>query len=390
MPVERWAPVLADLAQVAERQQPLLRANLAHTFGRLGASMQEAATQARSAAELVTDPDRIAQALRTAGALDDAAARSLAAAQTTVDAPKLLGITNFKVASRHVAADLGETRAAVTRALDELAATPELAVPAWRNAPSADAATIAAQVADTRAAELARIAPGLTREELALARQPVLSGIERRVLGSRAVSEAVRVDVLGADRIPRTQNVILAPEHVSATDVGNYYLGHRTEFLRMSSAAAVRNPIYGPLIKHLGTIPVPDAGERSLTTTDAVRTATKALIDGRNVMIFPSGSVTGVPSTAPARRGAALLAIRTGTPVLPVGQFGLAASEQTFWGKLSAQLREAPRAAIAYGDPIPVHHLSASNPDDVLALTARIDEIQDQLSQLAREHVRSR
>ncbi len=126
-------------------------------------------------------------------------------------------------------------------------------------------------------------------------------------------------------------------------------------------------------------------------SASSLRASTGMLAEGQSLLVYPSGTVPMVSEIMPARRGAALLAIRTGTPVVPMGEFGTAvpsAYASTWTKQLATGPR--PRGAIAFGEPIPTHHLDPNDPRAVIALTAEIERRQHELSAVAREHVAAR
>lgn len=131
-----------------------------------------------------------------------------------------------------------------------------------------------------------------------------------------------------------------------------------------------------------GAIPVVDG-----TSESGLRIATGALLDGQDVLLYPGGFIPMVSQPVPARQGAALLAIRTGTDIVPMGEYGTVPSRALGSSFTARLLGPQPRAAIAYGEPIPTHHLDPGDPRDVMALTALLERRQRELGEEARAHV---
>lgn len=73
-------------------------------------------------------------------------------------------------------------------------------------------------------------------------------------------------------------------------------------------------PVLGPVIRALGAFPV-KRGESDLT---AIKTAMRHLQEGKKLIIFPEGRRVTGEGDAEAKGGVALLATRTGAPVVPV------------------------------------------------------------------------
>jgi 1-acyl-sn-glycerol-3-phosphate acyltransferase len=74
-----------------------------------------------------------------------------------------------------------------------------------------------------------------------------------------------------------------------------------------------------PLLRLLGALPVKRGGARDL---DALRAALDLLRRGEAVGIFPEGTRSVRPGLLRANPGVALLALRSGAPVLPVAVTG--------------------------------------------------------------------
>ena len=63
---------------------------------------------------------------------------------------------------------------------------------------------------------------------------------------------------------------------------------------------------------------------QSAQSADALLAAVEAVGQGRAVVIYPEGTITRDPDLWPmaGKTGAARIALRTGCPVIPIGQWG--------------------------------------------------------------------
>ena len=128
--------------------------------------------------------------------------------------------------------------------------------------------------------------------------------------------------VEGLEHVPRQGPVLVVANHASNLDplfVG-YGVGHRTNrIIHFMAKEEMRHwPVIGFLARNAGVFFVRRGeGDRS-----AQRLAFDLLADGRMVGVFPEGTRSRDGQMRDARAGAALLAIRTGAPVLPVGVAG--------------------------------------------------------------------
>ena len=145
-------------------------------------------------------------------------------------------------------------------------------------------------------------------------------------------SPFIRKDWRGQEHIPQTGGVIIAANHISNIDpilLGLYlaYSGRWPRFMAKGSLFTV--PLLGRALRSAGQIPV----ERNSRQAGlAIRAAREALEQGRAVVIYPEATITYDPELWPmeGRTGAARIALATGCPVIPVGQWG---AEQIMWGK---------------------------------------------------------
>ena len=128
----------------------------------------------------------------------------------------------------------------------------------------------------------------------------------------------------GSEHIPAAGPAIFVPNHISSLDppqVGVYlaYNGRWPHFLARANLFEI--PILGRLLRAAEQIPV---HRRSSRARDALVDADAALQRGQVIVIYPEGTLTFDPDEWPmaGHRGAARLALRTGVPVIPIGQWG--------------------------------------------------------------------
>lgn len=133
-----------------------------------------------------------------------------------------------------------------------------------------------------------------------------------------------RLHFYGEKNIPQTGPVIVVANHLSSLDplvVGSFLVwsGRWPHFL--TRANLFSTPIVGHILRGIEQIPV----ERgSVTAVYSLSAAQTELEEGRAVVIYPEGTFTYDPDGWPmaGHTGAARLALRTGAPVIPVGQWG--------------------------------------------------------------------
>ncbi len=130
----------------------------------------------------------------------------------------------------------------------------------------------------------------------------------------------ITVEVRHPECFPRGRSVVVAANHESFCDIVVLLacLPFQARFLAKRSIFRV--PVLGWSIAAAGFVPV-DRGDRTRGAA-ALDAALKRLRDGRSVVIFPEETRTRTGELLPFKKGAALLALRSGLPLLPLGLAG--------------------------------------------------------------------
>ena len=147
---------------------------------------------------------------------------------------------------------------------------------------------------------------------------PLLSIV---TFGGRIWARAMsRITIEGAvDEIPRNGPLIIAANHASNFDapaVGAWLipkLGRRIHWLGKRELFSW--PIVGWVAANGGVHPV----DRDSADVEAFRLATRILEGGHALFVFPEGTRSPDGALQEARDGVALLALRTGAPIVPIG-----------------------------------------------------------------------
>ncbi len=191
-------------------------------------------------------------------------------------------------------------------------------------------------------------------------------------LGSRGGLRAV-----GVENLPRTGGVILAPNHVSHLDPPAACCVIDRHVHCMAKEELFRNPLFGRLIRMLAAFPV----RRGEGDTEAIRTAMRLVESGEVVLVFPEGTRGDAVSLQSINRGVAMLAKRTGAPVVPVGIVG---THIVMPRDKNRKPRKHP-IVVAYGSPFTYKEVSTgANDRENRELFAR--ELQVRLAELCRQN----
>lgn len=162
-----------------------------------------------------------------------------------------------------------------------------------------------------------------------------------------------RRDWRGQEHIPRDGGVLIAANHISNVDplvlahfVG--YSGRRPRYLAKSGLFRV--PLVGQALAALGQIPVQRG---TVAARQAVTAAEAAIRSGEAVIVYPEGTITADPELWPmaGHSGVVRIALSTGCPVVPVGQWG---AEEIMRGKQIQLPRLLPRKTVRLSAGPPV------------------------------------
>lgn len=117
----------------------------------------------------------------------------------------------------------------------------------------------------------------------------------------------------GRGNIPRTGAVIIAANHISDWDPPVLGLASSRAPYYMAKSELFRKPLAAFFLKKLGAFPV----NRDGVDTEAIRTALSILSGGGILAIFPEGTRNRRGLLGQAKHGIALIARRSGAPIVP-------------------------------------------------------------------------
>lgn len=187
-------------------------------------------------------------------------------------------------------------------------------------------------------------------------------------LGGWLMRRLTRQDWGPADQLPASGGVIVVANHISNFDppaLAHFLIWNGRWPRALGKADLWQVPVIGWLATQCGQIPVE---RNTVHAGNALVPAEQALERGECVLIYPEGTITADPEGWPmtAHSGAARLALRTGCPLVPIGQWG---AQQVMGGKQPTFPRFFPRATmiIRVGEPIDISDLAGRT--DRVAIT---------------------
>ncbi len=187
-----------------------------------------------------------------------------------------------------------------------------------------------------------------------------------------------RVRISGAlDAIPRKGPLIIVSNHVSNADgvlVGAWLtprLGRRIHWL--GKREMTRWPIVGPFVLAGSVHPV----DRDNVDIDVFRLLLRILEAGNVIVVFPEGTRSASGEMQAAKDGVAMLALRSGAQILPVGVI----DTDRFWprGKVP---RVGGHVEMRVGEPFRLADVLPAGLDRRAAKTAATDLIMRRIAAL--------
>jgi 1-acyl-sn-glycerol-3-phosphate acyltransferase len=127
-----------------------------------------------------------------------------------------------------------------------------------------------------------------------------------------------RVEVVGAENVPRRGGLIIASNHLNNADPGLVGAFMRRRVVFMAKDEMFQWLIMGLYFRLIGAFPV----RRFEADLKGLRRAVRAVRRGQALVMFPEGTRSRTGSMGQGHPGTAVVALRTGAPILPVAVTG--------------------------------------------------------------------
>jgi 1-acyl-sn-glycerol-3-phosphate acyltransferase len=152
-----------------------------------------------------------------------------------------------------------------------------------------------------------------------------------------------RVEFEGLENIPAEGGVIFATNHMSRLDIPLLLINpRRTDLTALVADKYQRYWLFKFIVNTGGGVWL----DRSKADFGAFREAARILKEGRPLGIAPEGTRSNIGQLLEGKAGTALLAYRTGAPVIPIAITG------TEHGVRDILLLRRPRLKASFGSPI--------------------------------------
>ncbi len=183
-----------------------------------------------------------------------------------------------------------------------------------------------------------------------------------------------RRDWVDGEKIPATGGCVVVVNHISHVDpltLAHLLYDHGRLVRYLAKDALFTVPVVGPVVRDAGQIPVTRMSANAAKAYDA---AVAAVNGGECIGVYPEGTITRDPDGWPMRgkTGAARIALSTGCPVIPIGQWGA----QDVLPAYTARPHLVPPRTVHYkvGDPVDLDDLRGQ-PQTAAVLREATDRI---------------
>ncbi len=162
-----------------------------------------------------------------------------------------------------------------------------------------------------------------------------------RLLVRMVLTLFTRWQVNGAENVPNEGPLLVVANHINAADPPLLGVSVGRKVVFMAKEELFRSKFIGYFIRGFGSFPV----HRGRLDTKALRLADQLLAQGLVLAMFPEGKRSRSGQLQPALPGSALIATRSGVPILPVGIVGTEKIKGITW------LLRRPRITVNIGHP---------------------------------------
>lgn len=190
---------------------------------------------------------------------------------------------------------------------------------------------------------------------------------------------------IGGDNIPETGGCIIVLNHVSHVDpltAAHMVYDHGRLPHYLAKSGLFKNKALASFLTSAGQIPVERLSKNAAGAFDA---AVAAVRDGRCVVVYPEGTITRDPDGWPmtGKSGAARIALETGCPVIPVGQWGAQQLLAPYAKK--PDLFPRKKVTMLVGEPLDLSDLAAQQPRTQAVINEATSRIMAAITELVEE-----
>ncbi len=178
---------------------------------------------------------------------------------------------------------------------------------------------------------------------------------------------ARKFEVVGRENAPVEGPLIVASNHLNNGDPPVISLALPRYPMFMAKREMIGWPILGPAFRAFGAFPVRRGG----ADLSAIRAATEIVTEGKMLVMFPEGTRSRTGGLTKGHPGTALIALRTGAPIVPVAVTG---TEDITWPWVFIKPRSIKHITVTLGKPFtlpPVEKIDSAATSEATKLIMR-------------------
>ena len=186
-----------------------------------------------------------------------------------------------------------------------------------------------------------------------------------------------RIRASGEANVPRRGGVLYCPNHLSDCDPVAIFVTAPRRCWMVGKSEIFEIPVLGRFFSHFQAFPI----KRDSPDRAALRKAENLLKSGEALLLFPEGRLSEDGVLQRLQPGAALLSVRTGAPIIPIG---LRHTDQIVpYGSLTPRYSPAS-VTVTYGPPIsPQAFAALPRGEAIAAITQKLGAELARLSDLS-------
>ncbi len=174
----------------------------------------------------------------------------------------------------------------------------------------------------------------------------------------------------GTHHVPLIGACLLAANHKSYLDPPAVGSGLRREIRYFAKRELFSIPIFGPMIRHFGSIPV----DRDAFDRKQLAKALEVLRSDQALLVFPEGTRILREGFGDAKVGVGLLALSTGVPVVPVHIRSSYEPRRSLFRRIPIVVRFGPPIRFSEGESESRRERYQEITDQVMAAIAALEK----------------
>jgi 1-acyl-sn-glycerol-3-phosphate acyltransferase len=177
-------------------------------------------------------------------------------------------------------------------------------------------------------------------------------------------ASGVRVEAHGLESLPRGGCTILISNHQSHFDMIALLVSFPGSFRVVAKRFLFYIPVFGWCLWAAGMIPIDR--EKRASAIQSLEKAAERIRGGLPVLFFPEGTRSTDGALQPFKKGAFVIALKSGASIVPVSVSG----SREILPKGSIRIR-AGRVVIRYGTVIPLEGFTTENKESLIEVVRR-------------------